>query len=152
MKESNRISSLFNDLFDGNPWIDVNLVDSLYNLTAEQASRRILPRSNTIWEITNHMISWRKIVLKRLQGKIVPTAPDNYVEPVPDQSALAWKKTLSSLTNTQKARNQLLENYEAQSFSKIYPGNGMDHYKHIHGILQHDAYHLGQIKMLLKYV
>lgn len=152
MKESNRICNLFNDLYDGNPWIDVNLVDSLYNLKAEQASRRILPESNTIWEITNHMISWRKTVLQRLQGKIVPTAPDNYVETVNDQSAQAWKKTLTKLTVTQKAWNQFLENCDARSFSKIYPGNGMDHYKHIHGILQHDAYHLGQIRMLLKYV
>ena len=92
------------------------------------------------------------MVLKRLGGKILATAPDNYMEPITDQSALAWKKTLTKLTGTQKAWNRFLENVDTITFSKIYPGNGMDHYKHIHGILQHDAYHLGQIRMMLKYV
>ena len=35
---------------------------------------------------------------------------------------------------------------------KVYPNNGMSYYEHIQGIIQHDAYHLGQIVLLAKTV
>ncbi len=37
------------------------------------------------------------------------------------------------------------------SFEKIYPPEGQTYYEHIHGNIQHDAYHLGQIVMLAKH-
>ncbi len=53
MKETNRSIKLFKDLYNGNPWIDVNLVNVLNHLNAIQASIKIFPNCNSIWEITN---------------------------------------------------------------------------------------------------
>ena len=73
MKETQRIIQLFEKGFNGIPWIDVNLVDVLENITPEQAIRKLYPNANSIWEITNHIISWRENVLQRVQGIEIKT-------------------------------------------------------------------------------
>lgn len=152
MKETLRIKSLFEKLYDGHPWIDVNLLHTLAPLTAQQAAARVIPQLNTIWEIMNHLISWRKNVLQRIQGSVITTPDNNYVEPVKNTSEKAWKNTLRQLAATQESWVQLLATFDKKDFEKIYSNNQMSYYEHIQGILQHDAYHLGQIVLLAKLV
>ena len=151
MKETKRIISLFEKLYEGSPWIDVNITASLANISAQQAATRVFPKSNTIWEIVNHLISWRLNVLKRIQGKVIKTPENNYFAPVVDTSDAAWIKTQQKFKKAQQQWINCLEDFKADNFSTVYPNNEMNYYEHIHGILQHDAYHLGQIKMLAKY-
>lgn len=152
MKESDRLISLFQKLYNGSPWIDVNLVSSLSKITASQAQKKVLPNANSIWEITNHLISWRKNVLQRVQGKQIITPDNNYFEPVKESSDKAWKETLNQLENTHNEWIDFLSKIETTQFENIYSGNEMTYYENIQGILQHDAYHLGQIVLLSKYV
>jgi uncharacterized damage-inducible protein DinB len=150
MEETNRIAKLFDDLYDGHPWIDVMIKPTLAGITASQASTRIYEDWNTIWEITNHMISWRENVLRRVRGEVIQSPANNYIEPVTNVSAEAWQETLSRFNATHLAWTDFLNKFDAGDFGKIYPPNGLTYYEHIHGILQHDAYHLGQIVILAK--
>ena len=150
--ESLRLISLFEKLYDGSPWVDVNLVSILEPITANQASRRVLPNCNTIWEITNHIILWRQNVLQRINGAIIEATETNYFEPVKDTSKDAWTNTLSTLKATHEKWIQFLRNFESLQFETLYAANNMTYYEHIHGILQHDCYHLGQIVLLAKQV
>ena len=151
MRETTRIISLFEKLYEGSPWIDVNITDTLRSISAQQAATRALPKSNTIWEIVNHLISWRLNVLKRIQGKVIKTPESNYFETVTDTSDAAWVKTMKKFKDSQKQWINYLKDFKAENFSKVYPNNQMTYFEHIHGMLQHDAYHLGQIKLLAKY-
>jgi uncharacterized damage-inducible protein DinB len=150
MTETKRISSLFNKLYDGSPWIDINITSVLKNISVEQASKRVLKNCNTIWEITNHLIDWRINVLQRVQGKIIKTPGNNYFEPVTDTSEKNWTDTLQRLAKVQKDWVQFLDKVDPTQLEKIYIPNSMTYYEHIHGIIQHDAYHLGQIVLLSK--
>src|SRR6476620_11053772 len=152
MKETARITKLFDDLYDGSPWIGVNLLPNLKKVTAKQAARRIYSNWNTIWEITNHIISWRENVLQRLQGKIIKSPSHNYIVPVNDTSPLAWQLTLEQMQASQEAWTSFLKKFKAGDFEKIYTPNSLTYYEHIQGILQHDAYHLGQIVIMSKRV
>lgn len=150
MNEKARTTSLFVKLFNGDPWIDVSMATVLTGINATQAAARPFPTSNSIWEITNHIINWRLTVLDRINGKIVASPANNYFEPVTDQSENAWADTIHRLNLTQKQWLDFLEEFDIANFERIYPPNGMTYYEHIHGIIQHDAYHLGQIVMLSK--
>jgi len=152
MKEALRIAKLFEDLYNGSPWIDVTIVPSLKNLSAQQANERLYPDWNTIWEITNHMISWREAVLQRVQGKILASPSNNFIQIVKNTSEDAWKETLTRLESSQQAWLQFLKTFKTKEFETIYPPNGLNYYEHLHGILQHDAYHLGQIVIMAKQV
>lgn len=145
-----RISKLYQDLYDGNPWLEVTLVGKLEGITAEKASRKLFPNWNSIWEIVNHLISWRLEVLKRLHGEITTSPEHNYFIPITDSSEAAWQETIARLHDSQSAWLDFLKNFSEADFDKIYPGNQLSYYEHVEGILQHDAYHLGQISLLAK--
>ena len=150
--EKERIITLFEKLFNGDPWIDVTIMDTLEKLSGPQAASKALPQCNSIWEIVNHMISWRKNVLQRIQGKTLTTPTNNYFEPIADPSQEAWIKTLEAFQQTQREWISFLEKFDIEAFETPYPSNGMTYFEHIHGIIQHDAYHLGQIVLLSKFV
>jgi uncharacterized damage-inducible protein DinB len=143
------IRKLFNDLYQGDPWIGVNLVDSLNKISPQNANQKA-GEHNSIWEILNHLISWRLNVLERVQDKIMTTPEDNYFSPVKDDSEKAWKAAIKKLEDSQVKWIGFLESCNEKDLEKKYRPNDMNYYEHIHGIMQHDAYHLGQINLLVK--
>jgi len=152
MKETKRIAKLFEDLYNGRPWVDVTIMDTLKNISAEQSAKKIIPERNSIWQIINHMIAWRENVLLRVQGNEMITPNNNYFTQLEIISETEWQKALERLVNSQEQWIHFLENFDESQFDKIYASNKMTYYEHIHGILQHDAYHLGQIVLLSKLV
>lgn len=149
MKETKRIASLFEKLYEGSPWIDVNIKDTLSSLNAKKAAKKVSPGANSIWEIVNHLIAWRQNVLQRVNGKVIITPASNYFEAIEDIGEANWQHTLGIFEQTQKDWLQFLKSFSAGEFENIYPNNGMTYYEHIHGIIQHDAYHLGQVRILI---
>jgi hypothetical protein len=47
MKETDRIIKLFDDLYQGTPWLDVTFMDTLKNMPPERAARKIKPDWNS---------------------------------------------------------------------------------------------------------
>jgi len=150
MNEIQHLKQSFEDLFDGHPWLDITVIGTLQQLTPTQAYKRAVPNCNTIWEIVTHIIAWRKNLLERLHGVVITTPDHNYFQPVTDASDAAWQQTLDQLHATQQQWINYFEELKEDSFEKIYPNNKMTYLQHIHGIIQHDAYHLGQIVLLAK--
>ncbi len=150
MKETERIAELFKNLFDGKPWLGETLMDTLQPLTAEEACKKLFPNFNSIWKIVNHIIEWRLNVLQRVQGAVIATPDHNYFLPIEDSSEVAWLQTLRKLAASQQEWLSFLQIMPEQNLANIYPNNQQTFYEHIHGLLQHDAYHLGQIRLLVK--
>lgn len=152
MKETQQITKLFEDLYDGDPWIDVTILGVLKNVSPQQAAKKIAPGRNSIWQIVNHIVSWRENVLLRVQGNVINTPNNNYFIEIADISETAWQQSLERLQNSQQQWITFLKHFDESDFDKIYPVNKMSYYEHIHGIIQHDAYHLGQIVLLTKLI
>lgn len=150
MTESLRIRKLFEDLYNGRPWLEVTLMEKLEGLSAEQAQKQLFPGWNSAWQIARHLAKWRTEVLRRMQGEITVSPEDNYLGPLADRSEDAWREALAELRETQDQWLRFLETFNEADFEKVYPGNGKTFYEHILGIIQHDAYHLGQISLLIK--
>lgn len=150
MNEPHRIQALFTDLYHGHPWLDVTLEDTLSRITPQQAVQRPIKDGNTIWEIVNHIIAWRENVLQRVQGEVIQTPSNNYIEKIIDISEEAWQQTLEALETTQKEWLHFLNTFNEADFKNEYPSNNLSYYQHIHGIIQHDAYHLGQIVLFIE--
>ncbi len=150
MSEGKRISNLYQSIYNGNPWLEVTLANTLKDVTAEQAYRKINPKLNTIWEIVNHLIQWRRNILRRVHGETITTPDHNYFVPIIDPSEAAWEQSLQNLEKSQELWNASLSNLEEADFEKIDPNNNHSFYEDIHGIIQHDVYHLGQIVILKK--
>ena len=57
---------------------------------------------------------------------------------------------LQSLAKSQELWSACLSDFNDADFEKIDKNNNHNFYEDIHGIIQHDVYHLGQIVILKK--
>lgn len=89
--------------------------------------------------------------MDRLKGKFIPSPEHNYILPVEDSSEEAWQRAQGELRDSQEEWLRYLEGLSDEDLDST--GSGKDktpYYYYIHGMLQHDAYHLGQIVLLAK--
>src|SRR5687768_3702928 len=112
MQENERIKKLYNDLYNGEPWIDVNLVSTLEAITTQEAFTRI-SGLNTIAEIAKHMVEWRFNVLKRIKGEVITTPAHNYFEKITGVPEQSWIDIRHRLKESQQSWIGILENFQA---------------------------------------
>jgi DinB family protein len=148
LTEPQRISKQFNLLFHGTPWIDANISSTLKEFTWRDAASRVRPGMNSTWEIVNHLISWRETALKRLTGQAVEIPADNFFRPVTGMSPASWKETQKRFAASHAGWKRYFKKLSAVDLNKNYSAKNFTRYELILGILQHDAYHLGQIRLL----
>lgn len=148
-KEVTRLAKLISDHYNGSPWIDVNIADTLKDISAIQAAIK-LKGLNSIWQIVNHLIAWRETCLLRIKGKTVQAPATNFIEEITDISERAWKETQKRFEDSQAAIILFLAETNDLILDKMYAPGKLNYYEHLQGILQHDAYHLGQIVLLKK--
>ena len=151
MTDVERLQKLFKDHYDGDPWIEINFMNTLKGITATMAAQKV-GSLNTIWQIVNHVISWRETLLKRIQNENIPSPENNFIETISDVSAEAWKDTMNRLQASQdKLLSYLSEKKEIDLDEN--PSHGQySRYELIEGILQHDVYHLGQVVLIKKMI
>ena len=148
MKENQRLKKLLEDHFNGDPWIDVQILASLDNLKAGDAAKNI-HGLNSIWQILHHMTCWRETLLERIGGKKIPSAPGNYFIEIEDISANAWLAAIKRLKDSQNKLALYLSNEIKDPDTKP-AGSSYSIYELVQAILQHDAYHLGQVVLIRK--
>jgi uncharacterized damage-inducible protein DinB len=145
------IKKLLNDHFSGNPWIDVTILSTLGELTAEQAAKKH-GNLNSIWQIVNHMISWREALLGRLMDKPVDVPDNNFISELSDTSDKAWQETIKKFEYSQQKILKFLENSKEDMLETISPTSGYSYYELTMSIMLHDTYHLGQIVLIKKLI
>lgn len=146
-----RLKKLFNDHYNGDPWIDITLLNTLKNISANQASEKV-GTLNSIWQIVNHMILWRKALLSRVKGNSITVPQNNFITAVKDTSEKNWKKTLKNLEDSQKDLSAFLTKSKDSVLENISPASGYSYYELLISILLHDTYHTGQIVLIKKLI
>lgn len=134
-------------------WHGDALADLIGDVTAEQAAERPIPGAHTIWELVLHMSAWTEIARERLVGsaKSDPTPEEDW-PPVKDQSADEWRAARERL---KEAHRELAADVAKLGDSDLIgrvPGKDHSVLTMLHGIVEHDAYHGGQIAILKKVV
>lgn len=157
MTEIARIVDQLQREHDGDPWHGSPLLAILEGVSAEQAAARPVSGAHSIWELVLHMTGWKGEVRRRLSG--VPAGePDAgdwpaVGKPTPERWVEARSRLQSAHEQLIAAVQQLPEArlYEATNDPRDRPlGAGVSYYVLLHGIVQHDVYHSGQIAILKK--
>ena len=115
------IEKLITDHYNGTPWIEVNLLHTLQKINAEIAAKKI-NNFNTIWQIVHHLICWRETLIKRLHSENAPSPDNNFIEPLKDTSAKAWKAILERLQQSQNEIIKYLHNLDKNPGEIMIPG------------------------------
>ena len=151
MTETHRINSQLKRAYQGEAWHGPSVRELLNGVTAEQAAARPIPNAHSIWELVNHIIAWEQITRRRLEGDPVknPTNEMNF-PPVNDSSETAWQTTLQGLATSNQALRDAIKKIDDAKLEEIVPEAIYSNYAMLHGVIQHDLYHAGQIALLKK--
>jgi len=152
MNEVERILDQMDRAWEGDAWHGPPVKRVLENVTAELAAQRPIHSAHSIWEIVNHVASWNRIVRHRLIGDPIEPTPEADWPPVWDVSDVAWKRTLETLDENRKLLLKTVEEMKDDQLNVQLPGEGYTNYVMLHGLIQHDLYHAGQIAILKKAV
>lgn len=153
--ETKKIINLLNAAYNKQPWHGESLRASLDNLNAAQAAQRPLANTKPIWEYVLHLIQWRIFCIKKLQNNAAFDIELNTTMDWPeliDRSDLAWKNTLIELDKTQEEFINLLKQMDDSKLEETVSNRTYPFYSLVYGILQHDAYHQGQINLIRKFI
>jgi hypothetical protein len=150
MNLTGQIAKHFREVYFGGNWTSSNLKDNLADVTWQQATTQVYSL-NTIATLVYHTNYYVSAVLKVLQGEPL-NAHDKYsFDHPPILSQENWKKLLDKTwADAEKFASlieQLPESKLWEDFSDKKYGN---YYRNIHGIIEHNHYHLGQIVLIKK--
>ena len=139
------------------PWYGPATVECLATVTFSAAATRSYANAHTIWEIVLHMTAWQREVARRLSG-LPPQAPADGDWPTPPPpTEQAWASAQADLRHTLESLATLVTHLSAEELQKPVGltrdralGSGVSTAQMVAGILQHNAYHSGQIALLAK--
>ena len=140
--------------FDGSAWHGPSMLELLEDVDAETAAAKPIPNVHSIWELVLHTAVWDKAVRQRIGGqKTQPTGEKNF-PPAPKGTGAAkqtaWRRTVSSLTRTHADLIRAVSALPEARLRDRVPGKRYDIEFMLHGVLQHELYHAGQIAILKK--
>jgi uncharacterized damage-inducible protein DinB len=106
--------------------------------------------AHSIWEIVNHLAAWQRIVHRRFAGTAVDVTPEMDWPPVWEVSEVEWRRSLDGLRESRAQFRAAVADVRDEELPAPPAGTEWSRYVTLHGVVQHDLYHGGQIAILKK--
>jgi uncharacterized damage-inducible protein DinB len=149
MKEIKRILDQLKRSMEGEAWHGPSVREALANVNAEKALAHSLPAAHSIWEITQHIAAWQHYVCRRLEGEQFEATPEQDWPPITSSNEEGWVNTLTKLESGYQKLYATISRLKEDDLDEIIvPGKPYNLYFMIHGVIQHNLFHAGQISML----
>jgi len=153
MTEIPRILDQLDRTFQGEAWHGPPLRELLKNVSARQANLKPPLGSHCIWEIVLHITAWQDVTRRRLAGEtIVDLPPDLDWQRIPESNEAAWQQTINRLVDSKEKLRESISEMSDDRLEEVVPGKGYSTYVLLHGVIQHNLYHAGQIAILKKFL
>ena len=140
------------DAYEGDPWFGRCTVKLLSEVDDQMAFEKPSGQ-HSILDLVWHMITWREFAIDRLQQK--PQMQLKYFEQndwrrLDYSNKTLWEQVMDRLQETQNELIRLLKKQKDDILDKTVAERTYNFRKLLHGIIQHDIYHLGQIGYIQK--
>jgi len=135
-------------------WHGPALVDLIGDVSADDAAARPIGGAHSIWELVHHVTAWAEIARVRLSSPTKPADPTDEQDwpPVRDRSAEAWRAAVERLKDAHRELAEEVARCDDTRLSDRLPGRDHSASVMLHGIMEHGAYHGGQIAILKRAV
>ena len=143
--------------FNGDSWHGNHVMQTLNNVDPEKAFQHFIPNAHSIAEIALHLTAWTEEVTSRLMGN--PEAEPAMGDwPVPiEKTPPAWEKIIFNFKTANEelirhSGNIMDEDWNDSSKEELSAvDTGVTFMELLNGLVQHHAYHSGQIALLSKF-
>lgn len=144
----------FNDLHDGDVWLDETFAKKFKQINETEAFTRPLPDLHSPAELISHLIVWRRAVIGRLKGTVVrlePDDPSNWKTNDKLRPA-GWVALKKELYQSKQEIIHVLNGKDDNYLDTISADYGKDFRYFLQGLIHHDVYHMGQLGISIKYL
>lgn len=154
MGEVERICDQFRRAFDGDAWHGPSVLNLIQGVSAAQAASHPVPSAHSIWQLVKHIRAWEGACLRRLNGDPAQLSDEEDWPAVKDTSEAAWNQAKRELVATHEELLKTIAGFDETRLDEpIIPDSSTPFpsvYVTLHGGVQHDLYHAGQIAVLKK--
>jgi uncharacterized damage-inducible protein DinB len=148
--ESILIAEQLRRAFEGDAWHGPAVLELLEDVDAATAAGKPLAETHSIWELVLHIAVWDATACRRLAGETTqPTGVGNFPI-VPSPTEAAWRRAVSAAKRTHELLVRTVKALPDARLRERVPGKKYDFYFMLHGVVQHELYHAGQIAILKK--
>jgi uncharacterized damage-inducible protein DinB len=152
MKVTHEIARHILDCFNGENWTDVNISNTLKDVSWQQAQQRTAASQNTIASLLHHIYYWNGIIMLRIKG-INPSVPDsNGFDVAEFKNENDWNELKEKTHQSFIQLADAVKNFPEEKLSETYAAGKSSYYKNFQGTVEHAHYHLGQIVILKKLI
>ncbi len=148
--EISRIIIMLQNTYNGAAWHGPSVMEVLNKINVEQAFHSS-EHIHRICELVQHITAWRTFAIKRLQGEqhYEVSQSENW-KFYKNKDTAAWEEIKSNLSKSQETLLNVLINLTDEMLNDEVDGKAYSYYTLIHGVIQHDLYHLGEIALLAR--
>ena len=156
VNEADRLIDQFRRAQSGDPWHGSPLTAILKGVTARQAATKPPGGGHSIWELVLHVTNWRHEVAARATGQPAGLPAAGNWPAIGAPTPARWKAALAALGASHQHLAKVVRGMsderllEPTNDPRTKRGTGVSYYQLLHGIVQHDAYHAGQMAILKK--
>jgi uncharacterized damage-inducible protein DinB len=149
------VASLLERTVAGPMWHGPAVAELLADVTADQARRHPIPGAHSIWELVLHLTAWAEIARERLTGRSLEFPPPEVDwPPAPSPAApvdqSAWQTAVARLTAAHRALAADVRALTPDVLVREVPDQHHTTATMLHGVVEHGAYHGGQIALLVR--
>lgn len=147
------ILAILDESYRGPAWHGPSVRESLHDVTAPVASRKLAPDRNSIRELVLHLAHGRHLLIER----ITATASADFPRPVrepwwpiapTDTSDAAWRGDLALLDDYHAKLVDAIRRATPAQLERVPEGSEHTLVQQLFGMALHDTYHAGQIRLL----
>lgn len=151
MTEIQRIVDQMDRAFAGDAWHGPPLKSLLQGFLAEDASKHPIAGAHSIWELVLHISAWNDMMRHELNGEQVDVTTEKDWPAVWDVSEVAWKRALDALDESHNRLRETATGLRDDQLDEVpVKRTNNTRYVMLHGVVQHNLYHGGQIALLKK--
>lgn len=152
MKLTSLIAQHLIEVHEGNNWTDVNLADTLKDVSAEEATTLTQASPNTIASLLHHITFWNRLMIKRMQGIDVFVDEKNGYNVPPVQTEEDWQQLQIDNNLSAHELAAAIAAFDESLLPESLIFGKSSAYKNLQGTVEHVHYHLGQMVILKKLI
>jgi uncharacterized damage-inducible protein DinB len=144
----------FKDAYEGDPWFGKCATKLISETSTDDAFEQPAGQ-HSILELVWHLCTWREFAINRIQkdnSKDLHAFEEADWRQLDHSDKSLWQQGVERLQQTQAELLKVLQAQDDALLHQNVHGRTYTYRKLIHGILQHDIYHLGQMAYILKII
>jgi len=150
MSRASTLADRIERTVSGPTWHGPALTDLLDGVPHERAAAHPIAGAHSIWEIVRHLTAWADIAQRRIGGVVFDPTPEQDWPPVHDEAGAAWAQAVERMGSGHRELAAVTRTLQDAQLDAIVPGAEYSVAVMLRGIVEHGAYHGGQIALLKK--